>query len=356
MKLTAARIPAFVKAPDPKVRAALIYGPDRGLARERLDALTRTVVDDIADPFRVAELTGATLKDDPARLADEVAAQSLMGGRRVVRLTDVGDAQASALQAVLGDVPGDTTGDPLEGALVLVLAGELRPSSALRKLFEGSDIAVALPCYADEGMTLEQVIRDTLRAQGMTVGHDALAYLLSHLGGDRLLTRAELEKLVTYKGGPGEITLDEAAACVGDTAALGLDDLAMAVADGDDGHTQRVLDRLLREGTGPIPVLRAVVRHFTRLHQAAGAVAGGKSPDQAVSALRPPVIFKHADRIKAQVRRWDSARVGQALSLLLEAEGDCKSSGPPPEVVCSRTLMRLAQAARAGGRRGSGAR
>ncbi|MBB4265982.1 DNA polymerase III subunit delta [Roseospira visakhapatnamensis] len=346
MKITAARAAAFVKAPDPKVRAVLVYGPDRGLARERLDALTRTVVDDIGDPFRVADLTPASLKDDPARLADETAAQSLMGGRRVVRLLDAGDGQAPAIQAVLDDSPGE--------ALVLALAGELRPSSALRKLFEGSPAAAALACYADEGMTLEQVVRDTLRAHGMTVGHDALAYLLEHLGGDRLLTRAELIKLATYKGDPGEITLADAAACVGDTAALGLDDLSLAVADGDDTRTQRVLDRLLREGTGPIPVLRAVVRHFTRLHQAAGAVARGASPDQAVGALRPPVIFKHADRLKAQVRRWDSARVGQALTLLLEAEGDCKSSGPPPEVVCSRTLMRLARAARDGAPRAPG--
>jgi len=348
VKITAARVAAFVKAPDPRIRAVLVYGPDRGLARERLDALTRTVVEDIADPFRVAELTAASLREDPARLADEAAAQSLMGGRRVVRLMDAGDAQAGALQSFLADSPGD--------ALVLVLAGELRPSSALRKLFESTDSAAALPCYADEGMTLEQVIRDTLGTQGMTVGHDALTYLLGHLGGDRLLTRAELEKLATYKGTPGEISLEEAAACVGDSAALGLDDLAMAVADGDDTRAQRVLDRLLREGTGPIPVLRAVVRHFTRLHQATGAVAGGKSPDQAVSGLRPPVIFKHADRIKAQVRRWDSVRVGQALSMLLEAEGDCKSSGPPPEVICSRTLMRLAQGARAGSRRPPGGR
>jgi len=348
MKITAARAAGFVKAPDPAVRAILLYGPDRGLARERFDALTRTVVDDIADPFRVAELTPATLREDPARLVDEVAAQSLMGGRRVVRVIDAGDAVAPALQAVVDGAPGD--------ALVLVLGGELRPTSALRKLFEGSAAAAALACYADEGMTLEQVIRDTLGAQGMTVGHDALAFLLGHLGGDRLLTRTELDKLATYKGAPGEITLEEAAACVGDTAALGLDDLALAVADGDDARTQRVLDRLLREGTGPIPVLRAAVRHFTRLHQAAGAVAGGTSPDQAVKALRPPVIFKHAPRIAAQVRVWDSARVGQALTLLLEAEADCKSSGPPPDVICSRALMRLARAARDGARRTPGRR
>jgi DNA polymerase-3 subunit delta len=345
MKLKPAAIAAFIRRPDPAVRAALIFGPDRGLARERLDALTRTVVDDIADPFRVTDMPAARLGEDPARLADEAAAQSLMGGRRVVRITDAGDALSRAMEAFLDDPAGD--------ALVLVMAGDLGPRSSLRRLFEQAEAAVALPCYADDGGTLEDVIRATLAPHGMTVGRDAMAFLLAHLGGDRLLTRAELEKLVTLKGEPGEISLAEAAACIGDSAALGMDDLAMAVADGDDSQAQRVLDRLLRAGTGPIPVLRAVSRHFQRLHLAAGAVSDGRSPDQAVSSLKPPPIWKHRDRIMGQVRRWDRARLGQALDLLLEAEGDCKGFGPPPDVVCSRVLLRLAQGARMGARMGA---
>jgi len=348
MKIKPASAAAFVKRPDPAVRAVLVYGPDRGLARERVDALTRTVVDDIADPFRVTEMLGARLADDPARLADEAAAQSLMGGRRVLRIMDAGDSLSHAMEAFFDNPSaGDT--------LIVVLAGDLRPTSSLRKLFEQADTGAALACYADDGRALEQVIHEVLNPHGMTVGQDAMAFLLAHLGGDRLLTRAELEKLVTHKGGPGEISLAEAAACVGDSAALGLDDLSMAVADGDDTQAQRVLDRLLRSGTGPIPVLRAVSRHFQRLHLAAGAVAAGRSPDQAVSTLRPPPIFKHRDRITAQVRRWDGARLGQALDLLLEAEGDCKGFGPPPDVVCSRVLLRLAQGARMGARTGAGA-
>lgn len=346
MKIKPAAIPAFVKRPDPAARAVLIYGPDRGLARERLDALTRTVVADIADPFHVTELAAARVTEDPARLADEAAAQSLMGGRRVVRILDAGDALSRTLEAFLDDPPA---GD----ALVLVLGGDLGPRSSLRKLFEQADVAAALPCYADDGRALEDVIRETLAPHGMTASRDAMAFLMAHLGGDRLLTRAELDKLITLKGAPGEISLADAAACVGDSAALGMDDLAMSVADGDDAQAQRVLDRLLRSGTGPIPVLRGVSRHFQRLHLAAGAVAAGRSPDQAVSALRPPPIWKHRDRIMAQVRRWDGARLGQALDLLLEAEGDCKGFGPPPEVVCSRVLLRLAQGARMGDRTGA---
>lgn len=342
MKITPARAAAFLKAPDPAVRVVLVYGPDRGLVRERLDILTRTVVDDIADPFRIAEMPANTVKDDPARLADEAAALSLTGGRRVVRITDATDALSDTLGAFLDAPAGD--------ALVLVMAGELGPRSSLRKLCEGAGAAAALACYADDGMALEQVIREALRPHAMTVGHDAMAYLVAHLGGDRLLTRAELDKLITYKGAPGEITLTEASACVGDTAALGLDDLAMAVADGDDAQAQRVLDRLLRSGTGPIPILRGVSRHFQRLHLAAGAMAGGASADQAVGGLRPPPIPKHRARLTAQARRWDTARLGQALDLLLEAEGDCKGFGPPPEVTCARALLRLAQGARQGAR------
>jgi DNA polymerase-3 subunit delta len=338
MKITPAKASAFLKSPDPAARGVLIYGPDRGLARERLDVLTRTVVADLADPFRVTEFAAGALRDDPARLADEAAAQSLMGGRRVVRVLDAADGQTEAFKTFLEQTPGE--------ALVLALAGDLGPRSTLRRLFEGADTGAALACYVDDGMALEQVIRETLRPHGMTVGGDAMAHLLAHLGGDRLLTRAELDKLVTYKGEPGEITLAEAAACVGDTAALGLDDLALAVADGDDARAHRVLDRLLRSGTGPVPVLRAVSRHFLRLHLAAGMVAAGRSPDQAVGALKPPPIFKQRDRITAQVRRWDRGRLGQALDMLLEAEGDCKGGGPTPEVVCSRVLLRLAQGAR----------
>jgi len=36
-----------------------------------------------------------------------------------------------------------------------------------------------------------------------------------------------------------------------------------------------------------------------------------------------------------------------AMDIITEAENDCKVTGYPPETVCSRALMRIAQAARA---------
>ena len=100
MKLAPARVAAFLRRPDPAIRAILLYGPDAGLVRERADVLARSVCADLADPFRIADLNGAVLAADPARLADEAAQLSLIGGRRVVRVraADVLDSPSQCLR------------------------------------------------------------------------------------------------------------------------------------------------------------------------------------------------------------------------------------------------------------------
>ena len=61
------------------------------------------MVADLADPFNVADLSEAVLESDPARLADEAAAISMMGGRRVVRVRGAGKALAELFEAFLDD-------------------------------------------------------------------------------------------------------------------------------------------------------------------------------------------------------------------------------------------------------------
>jgi len=337
VKIAAGRVEGFVKSPDGSARAILVYGPDSGLVRERVERLVKAVVPDLKDPFRIAELTPARLKEDPARLADEAAAIALTGGRRAVVVRDAGDGVTTAIASFLADPKGD--------ALVVLEGGELGPRSSLRKLFEGADNAAALACYADDGGNLAAVIQEELKAAGLTAEPDALAFLADHLGGDRRLTRSELVKLALYMGGPGRVRLEDAVASVGDSAALSLDDLALATAEGDHATAQRVLDRLLREGNQPVSVLRAVARHFVRLHFAAGLMTQGRSAGEAMGALKPPVIFKAAERFKRQLGRWPADRLGKALELLIDAEAECKTTGSPAAELTSRALMSLARAA-----------
>src|SRR4029450_8105915 len=88
-------IERFLSRPDPAVRAALIYGRDLGVVRDRGHQLAAKLVPNPDDPFDVSILTDADLADDGGRLEGELAAQSLMGGRRLVRLRLTGEKAAA---------------------------------------------------------------------------------------------------------------------------------------------------------------------------------------------------------------------------------------------------------------------
>lgn len=342
MKIDAKNVERFLKAPDEDARAILVHGPDDGLVRERAVALVRLVVEDVNDPFRVAEIAPDALEKDPARLADEAAALAFGGGRRVVRVRGCGNGPAPAFAAFLKNPMGD--------ALIVVESGELDGKSALRKLFEGADNAASVACYLDEGRDLVAVIRATLQAEGVRAGDEVVTWLAQRLGGDRAMTRSELAKLALYAGKGAEIAIEDARAVVGDSAEIEADDAAQAAALGDVPRLARTLDRLDAEGVSAVTIVRAAQRHFTRLHLCAVRMdEGGGDPAAAMARLRPPVFWKEQDAFKRALRRLDARALSRALALLLEAERNAKSGlGRVGGLAAQRVLYAIAgaQAAR----------
>lgn len=342
MKLKPRDIDAFIRKPDPAAQAILLYGPDQGLVQERTRLLIKTVLDDVNDPFRLADLSEADLKSDPARLADEAAAISMMGGRRVVRVRGGGDTLSKTFKAFLDA--------PLGDALVVISAGELTPRSSLRKTFEDAKNAAAIPCYADDAGTLEAVIRAKLGEAGLKIGPEATAYLLAHLGGDRGVTLQELDKLVLYKGpgAEGAVTLDDVQACIGDTAAMSIDEVVDSALGGDLPALDRALIKAREADTHPVQLLNAVIRHTQQLHLLTGEAEAGAPRDGLTRMIRPPLHFKREAAVKRQINLWTRARLDRALQLLEEADRQCKTTGLPEWAVCAQALFRIGQGARAG--------
>lgn len=344
MKIKPFQADGFAAKPPETIRAVLVFGPDTGLIRERSNQLCKSVLDDLTDPFRFIELTDADLKHDPARLADEAAAISMMGGRRVVRVTSATDTLSSLLKSFLDNPVGD--------ALIVVEAGELTPRSRLRKLFEEANTAAAaLPCYADDAAALEQVITTTLAREGLAPEPDALAFLSSQLGRDRGVTMRELEKLCLYMGPAADgrkraLTLADARASVGDNAADGLNALIDAASSGDLPALDAELARAREADVNAIVILGALTRHLSQLHLILSRVERGADGGSVIKSLRPPVHFSRQPALKRQLRLWTRRRAQQALSLLADAQADCKTTGLPAVAICNQALMRVGAAAR----------
>jgi len=328
----------YVANPPKGLAIALVYGPDAGLVQERSEKLLKSVVPDLTDPFNVSDLNEDTLLADPARLADEAASISMMGGRRVVRVRGAGNDLADLMESFLDDPKGD--------ALVVIEAGDLAKTGALRKLFDGHKSAAAVQCYPDSPRDLGDVVRDALRAEGISIEPEALEDAVSRLGSDRGVTRREIEKLVLYMHGKKQVSLEDVRAVMGDEAEARSESACDAAGSGDLARLDLELERLWTADTQPAQILRSAMGHFQKLLQARESAARGESIDTVMKRLRPPVHFSRATSFKNQAQRWSSDKLGEALDMLLEAEALTRTTAAPAEAVTGRALMNIAAMAK----------
>ncbi|HWD49387.1 MAG TPA: DNA polymerase III subunit delta [Rhizomicrobium sp.] len=329
----------FAAKPPASLKAALVFGPDQGLVHERAEKIARTVVDDLKDPFRVVDFEESVLNADGARLFDEAAAISMMGGRRVIRIRSGGNTLAKLFESFLDEPIGD--------ALIVVEGGDLAKNSTLRKVFEESNDAAAIQCYGDSEQSLSGVVRDALKAQGLSISAEALDDAVSRLGSDRGVTRREIEKLALYAHGQKNVSLEDVRATLGDESEVRVEEVLDATGEGDLKRLDLALERVWADDMNAIAVVRSALGHFQKLLSAKAATDRGESIDGAMRKMWPPIHFSRTSSFKAQATRWNEDKLGEALDLLLETEALCKTTAVPGEAVLGRALFNIAAMARA---------
>ena len=231
---------------------------------------------------------------------------------------------------------------PETDSLLLIEAGDLDKRSKLRSLCEGGGERIAaIPCYVEEGAAKQRIVADILQAEGLRAPRDVLTFLCDVLPPDRIAMRSELEKLAIYAKGKNALDMEDVLAVVQDAGAAELDDLVFAVGSGDARKARLLIDRLFEEQTSTVAVLRAAQRHFLRLQWARGQMDAGASANEAVKRLQPPVFWKYADAMAAQLSRWSAVKITRALERLYDAEAAVKRTGTPDVALCAQVMLGL---------------
>lgn len=345
VKIAAARADSFTKSPGEAIWAVLVYGPDRGLVRERGAALLDAFNIDTADPFAVVTLSEDALKGEPSRLEDEARAMTLTGARRAVRVFVGGDSLA---KPVVGLVEALDAGAFAPSARVIVEAGSLAPKSKIRKAFEGAKTAAAaLPCYVDDAAGLARLVDETAAREGFVLTEEARSRLIPRLEGDRALARSELDKLAIYAHGlDTALTGAEVDALVVGAEPGDVGQVADAALGGDLAGADGAYWRALSMGATPVGVMLALQRGVMRLDGLRASVETGTSVDDALNRARPPVFGPRRAALKAQLRQWTAGKLERARETLIAAERSLKSAGVADQAVCGRLVLSLAMAAR----------
>lgn len=327
----------FLRKPPAETRAILLYGPDAGLVAERAKAAAKAFAEGSEDPFAIARIDAADIQADPARIADEATSMGLFGGKRAIRVRPESQDIAATLSGLADRIAADS--------LIVVEAGNLAPSSRLRKLFEATPSFAAVACYADSERDLKDLIEDELGAKKVSIDADARAFLITHLGGDRRASRMELEKLCLYAGEGGRISLDDVAAIVGDVSALELDAALDAAGLGETADLDRALQRLIAAGNAPAQLVSAAIRHFLTLHALRAEKDVGNPARAVIDKAKPPIFFKRRDAVTRQLERWSREDIEAALDRLREAERWSRTGEALAAPAVAQTLIDICVAA-----------
>ena len=338
-------IERFLAKPDAGFCAALIYGRDLGVVRERASQLAGKIVVSPVDPFDVALLNDGDLDSDGGRLETELSAQSLMRGNRLIRLRFMTEKVALE-RAVSETLSRHTSGALNPDAFFLIEAGALGRDSTLKKVAEKDPRVATIPCYEDEPGDVARMVREALSGDGVSLTQEGLAMFVARLPKERGVARQEIERLALYlqpgsgaSAGPKDLE-----------AFLGVEpeaSLAEAAADAFGGRmaeTQAGLRRAAGEGEAGAAAVRAISSYLGRLRKTLTLAKSGAGLQEAAKASG--VFWKSEREFLRQARAWSLADLDQLQGEVLSADKACKTTGSPDQLIAERLSLQIAGRAR----------
>lgn len=320
----------LIAAPPP-ARLFLFFGPDSAQAADLADRLAARLGGERID------FDARTLKQDPARLAAEAAAVSMFGDKHVLRVA-ADESVAEAAQLLLEA--------PAAGHPVILVAGDLKGTSPLRKIAEKHSSARSLACYLPDAQTFARLAREAARARGLDPDPAALTLLTAATAPERGVLAQEVDKLATYLEAtpdtPKRLDPDHVRALVAGEAAADIDPLIDALSVRDMKAAAHHLTRLEAERTSGVTLIRAAARRLAQLSDARAAIDAGSTPEAAVDAMRPPIFWKAKPAFLAALKRWRGEELAAAQTRLLAAERGVKSAASVGETLAFRALLEIA--------------
>lgn len=337
MQIKGASIRRFLDKPDKNVRAILLYGPNESFTHEAAQRLAAWALGNSDDPYAITKLGDSEIKSDSARLADALAAQSLLGGPTIVWARIDGKGADAAIVDALADIErGAPTG------FLIVEAGDIGGTAELVKKFGAAANAAVIAFY--EETEAERAVFAKSLAKELNIGfeRDAEDYFLSSLPADRGLARQEIEKLALYAHNLGRaISIADLEALMASEAESALDAASLAAAQGKVGQAVESLARI--DGLSGVSALRALLRRLHQLRDARLLIDQGMSPTDAIAKLRPPVFWKERDAVASQARLWTSKKLNAAYDVLWTAELRSKTAGAPQELIAADAYRGVAK-------------
>jgi DNA polymerase III subunit delta len=294
----------------------LLFGPE-GYLR---DAAARVVADAALKDAPLREFNESSYSLTSADVQHAIAAAEqlpMMGGRRVVRVTDFGRLREADEEALVRYVTR-----PAETSTVVFVSGDLDKRRKLSKTL--MDVCVSVEFAELKDAELAAWARDRLKHLGAHADERALRQVIALVGASVRQLATELEKLSTAALPGGQITMELVDGLVGRSRELSNFELSDHLIARDRRRALETLRKLLDDGAEPVMLIGLLASNFHRLALAKELMSRGAPEQEVFRVVNMP--FSQRKEFLATARRADSQELARRITRIAEADLAIKTS------------------------------
>ncbi|MCU7611117.1 DNA polymerase III subunit delta [Anaplasma capra] len=330
VKITASKLGDFFGNPE-AYGSMLFHGNDCSRASMYIQKILHQV--NRNGEFAIHKMEFLKANKDPEQLLVNLMTIPMFSKKPLVLLTDAKDGLSSDLKAAMESV------NP-QHCHVIVQARELSGASSLKDYYNTHKRFASIGCYKEEDASF--IVADFLSRHSISYEQRALRLLCDTLRHSSACLQPELEKLLLYLGTKKSLSTEDIQKSLASDLDPALDDLCVAIADGNLGDVLKFTDALFQNKVSPMLVIRSSMKYFVRLECLSRRTHHGENIDNVIKTLQPPVFFRLIPKLRRHVASVAYETIQVILRRLLEAEIQCKISDTTQEVVFKYLMCSLA--------------
>jgi DNA polymerase-3 subunit delta len=294
----------------------LLYGPEDYLR----DAAARAVADAALKGASLREFNESSFSLASADVQHAIAAAEqlpMMGGRRVVRVSDFGKLREADEETLVRYVtrPADTS-------VVIFVSDDLDKRRKLSKTL--LEVCTSVEFAELKDAELAVWARDRLKHLGAYADERTLRQIIALVGASVRQLATELEKLATAALPGGQITMEMVEALVGRSRELSNFELSDQLVARDRRRALETLRKLLDDGAEPVMLIGLLASNFHRLALAKELMSRGAPETEVFRVVNMP--YSHRKEFLATARRADAQELARRIRRIAEADLAIKTS------------------------------
>ncbi len=309
----------------------LIYGPNEGLVRENIDIVYQNFSD--GNDCEKINLIGKQIDEDISVLNNELSSISMFCSKKFILLESVKDKHKDVLENIINK--------NFINVCMVIKLDNLSKSSKIRKLYEASKFHYSLACYEDDLKSLSSLIEKFQKENDILFNTEVKNYLKQILSNDRSVIKNELEKILLASNGH-EVSLDKIKLILDDNISTNLQKVNTSIMFGKTKDSSRFLARLFSEGIAPIVILKSLGNYLNRIRKTQIELRKGKSFEEAINVLKPPVFWKEKSDFQRHCSQWPPDIIENKISELLNTEMKCMKNASIAKEHCEMTILGIA--------------